>query len=163
MVIGGLLSLMYLRIPFERKFFYYPSTKNLIKSLTYYVNSTGWKLVLLGNTDGKSSASFEMIEGDTLKHIIFSLDERESGVDVIRFTKSFENANGRHSLRLNSRDTLYYFTVTKRNDTLFSTGEYYYRFANFQMTKSESDYYVLHMDSLKKIKGDNLPMLPSLK
>ena len=149
-------------LPKEDKFFLEPSTQLVIKSLPYYVDKSGWELMLDGKTDGQNSLSFQKKDRDTTKHIIFAVDSHKKAVGIIRYTKKFSGDGKQFTVEMNSRDTLFSFYNSNSKDTIFQTGEYYYKFSNFQLDSSGRKYYLLHKDSLVFVRGDNLPKLPSL-
>lgn len=153
---------IYFSIPFEIKFFLKGSTRDIISTLPYFVDNSGWDFVLTGNTDGQSSLSFEKKETDTVKHVIFSVDAHKNPLGVIRYTKKFRENGKEHTIKMGSNDTLFSYYVGESRDTVFQIGEYYYRFIYFKLDTAEQKYYLLHKDSLKSIRGDNLPKLPFL-
>jgi hypothetical protein len=140
---------IYFSIPFEAKFFSKESTEKVIRNLPYYVDRSGWTLVMDGNTEGQHSFSFENDQPDTVKHIIFALDEKDDAVKVIQFSKKFVNNSKRQYLRMNAKGILYSFYVDQETgDSIFQTGEYYYKYTNLKMNQRESEYYLLYKDSL---------------
>jgi hypothetical protein len=60
-----------------------------------------------------------------------------------------------------SNDTLFYYIKTEETKK-FIIGEYAYLHAFLKLDSSELDFYFLYEDSLKKVKGDNLPRLRAL-
>lgn len=162
LVAGILFWAASLIFPFEKRFFLKGSTQEVIDLLPYFMDDTGWNFVLRGSTDGQNSISFESKNGDTLKHVIFSIDSLENATGVIRFTKIFESNGGKFTVRMNAHDTLFSFAIRNSRDTVFQNGEYYYRFTTFKLDTAQQKYYLLYKDSLMAVRGDNLPVLPSL-
>ena len=61
-------------------------------------------------------------------------------------------------LEMTSQDTLFYYRE-HNGEKIFEVGEYAYRFTKFKMDSTEANYYVKHMDSLRRVRGNNLPKL----
>jgi hypothetical protein len=60
---------------------------------------------------------------------------------------------------MSSQDTLFFYRESSTGEKSFVVGEYAYRFTNFEMDSTEANFYLNHTDSLRKVKGDNLPRL----
>jgi hypothetical protein len=152
----------YLLIPLETKFFYKEATQSLIDSAPYHLDDGGWTLILAGKTDGQNSLSFEQVDGDSSKHVIFAVDDNKVPAKIIRYTKSFRTGDGIFTVQMNSKDTLFAYLIRNSNDTIFSKGEYFYKYTHIQLDSAERKFYLLYKDSLRFVNGDNLPPLPSL-
>jgi hypothetical protein len=82
---------------------------------------------------------------------------------VSAFRKVFRNEGFEYVLN-GLRDTNYYYKYPRNNpDSLvFITGKYYYLYRYNLLNFNQKNYYLKHADSLNKIKGNNLPIIPEL-
>jgi hypothetical protein len=144
--------------PSYKYFFFKTSTKEILSAAPYYIDKSGWEFVMKGVTEDRESISFEKNNSDTLKHIIFSTSKNDA-IDIIRYTKRYRKNSTFCFLRMDSKDTLVSYYVCS-SDTIFQRGEYLNRFSELKLDTAERKFYLLHRDSLKIIRGDNLPKLP---
>src|SRR5688572_29109477 len=110
-IVFTLVGLTVYLLPKEDKFFLEPSTQLVIRSLPYYVDKSGWELVLDGTTDGQNSLSFQKSDRDSTKHLIFAVDSRKKAVGIILYTKKFSGEGKEFTVKMNSRDTLFSFYI----------------------------------------------------
>jgi len=99
-------------------------------------------------------------DGDTLKTLVFVLDNND--VPVINLYEMTFPCNKKDTcfVKMEGNDTLFYYSQNMGVKNFF-VGEYVYRWYKSDMG-DEYDYYYLYEDSLRKVKGNNLPKLPSL-
>lgn len=122
---------------------------------------------------GNINMAIENKFGDTV--INCSLKKyTEAGVESYSISKriSFSRERKRHILSIENRaDTMYHFTVDtsyrfteqSRRDTgrfVFLSGKYFFLYEDFYLDSCQAEFYRLHADSLKDIKGNELPRLP---
>ncbi len=114
-------------------------------------------------TEGYNAFNFEERLGDTL--IIFQIHyNSDTGkCYVLDYQKMFEDSAFRYMLLVNNNDTAYFVKQDKvTREEIFIVGEYFFRAMHSLMTKEERRYFELYQDSLMKVRGDDLPSLPSL-
>jgi hypothetical protein len=90
------------------------------------------------------------------------------------FVKSYSVNNSYYEMSLLNNDTLYFFKCNsdslnensagyhKINNLNFVIGKYYFMYRRFRLNSEQSDYFENNMDSLTKIRGNDLPKLPGL-
>ena len=94
--------------------------------------------------------------------LYFSIDENRKPLNVLRYTKVFRSKSGTCTVKMDSKDTLFAYVLSKAKDTVFYTGEYYFKYTHLQLDSAQRKFYRLHKDSLRFVDGDNLPALPFL-
>jgi hypothetical protein len=131
------------------------------QSLLYHNNYDGWKLVREDNSSKwDTKFTIEKNDNDTLK-ILFFLEAKDGSVMLNEYKKQFPcNVTDTCYLEMNSQDTLFFYGQRNGLKT-FEVGEYAYRFTFMKMNKGEREYYLDHEDSLRRVRGNNLPLLPS--
>lgn len=125
-----------------------------------------------GNEDWELSSVFEGVRDDSFDFILKSEDQdtlkslslyvfkETDEVFIDSYIKNYPKDSSKVELVMKV-DTFYCF---KEVDGIkeFITGEYNYRYTNFEFAPGELDYYMVHKDSLGSIRGNRLPRLPSL-
>ena len=152
-----------LTLPFEQKFFSKASTKNVLEKSPYYVDQEGWSFVMNGTSKNYTSYSFERNDSDTLKHIIFLINENDEAFEIFEYKKVFRLGNRfKCTVWMNSTDTLFSYVEKDNDEKLFIRGEYYFKYTFLKMTTDEMKYFLLYEDSLTRVRGNNLLRLPAL-
>lgn len=100
-------------------------------------------------------------EDDTLKILEVSVVDNE--VFLVRYDKTFPClGNDTCFVAIDMHDTLYFYRG-HGSRKFFYVGEYAYKYSTgLEFEEHEFDYFTLHEDSLRKVRGDNLPQLPKL-
>jgi len=133
------------------------------KSLLYHNDYQGWKLVREIKNEWDTDYIIEKIDNDTLKTLLFLEPKKEGSIVPYEYKKRFP-CNGMDTcyLEMTSQDTLFFYREHNKKK-IFEVGEYAYRFTYFKMDSTEANYYLKHEDSLRKVRGTNLPKLPKQK
>lgn len=128
--------------------------KRIDKKSFFKNDPSGWK-----NFQYIESMDQYMIfkyDGDTLKYLKFIPDENNIPV-ISQYEMKFPcGLLDTCFLRMQAKDTLFYFKENKDGKEFF-VGEYAYRYTSTRMSTEEMDFYENHEDSLRRIKGNNLP------
>jgi len=91
--------------------------------------------------------------------ISFIHDDFMDSLEIIYYEKTFHDNGIKHFLEY-KYDTIYYFIEDSVSmDRKFIVGEYYYRFKRGLLNGKENQFFLEKFDSLKKVRGDNLPPL----
>jgi len=137
-------------------------TNNWVLSRGYYIGDTNINIRDI-------SLIFKKSVKDTSFYAEFSLYEKGNDITyshLVVYTKSFPYKHDTCYYGYNNNNKLIYsYKIPQSNpDTfLFMSGkyEYYYRYGLF--TINQEKYYLKHRDSLKGLKGNNLPELKLVK
>lgn len=134
-----------------------------------------YNLKIIGGYQDETSAFFEVESnvGDTtiFARLIwsksFKFNKSVNSYAISDFVKSFQNGEKKYSLSLlSNNDTLHlsYFTDSAniKNPT-FIVGEYAFRYSYLKLSAGEQRYYELHYDSLRRVRGNDLPPLPEIE
>ncbi|MCZ8215967.1 MAG: hypothetical protein O9262_06985 [Cyclobacteriaceae bacterium] len=128
--------------------------------LLYGNDIQGWKLVQEINNEWEVNYTVEKMDNDTLKTIFFLEGVKDGSMIVNRYQKQYRcNDTDTCYLDMTSQDTLYFYRQNFNGEKIFEVGEYAYRFTYFKMDSAEVTYYLKHEDSLKRVRGSNLPRL----
>ncbi len=132
--------------------------KSADSKLLYYNNTEHWELVRAEANTWDDQFTIKKIDGDTVKIMMF-LQRKDKSLSIYTYKKRFPCGVDTCYLEMSSQDTLFLY---KKNNTnkVFQVGEYAYRFTTMRMDSIELDYYLKHEDSLRTIRGNNLPPLP---
>jgi hypothetical protein len=143
----------------------------------------GRKYPLIKNNEWKLNDSFGYIfEDDALvkvsrntndtiitlelsKGVIGKGKEAKTSLEILKYYNAFNVEGWIHSLHFNkNEDTLYYFRMPKDDfsEVDFFFGEYEFHYEQGDLTGLQKKYFLAHRDSLRKIKGNNLPPLPEM-
>lgn len=129
------------------------------KSLLHGNDLRGWRLIQEINSTSVTYYTVQKIDADTLKVLFFNL-AKDDKVRVSGFRKQYRLPNSDSAfLEMKSQDTLFFYSL-ENGKKVFYVGEYAYRFAHFEMDSVETNFYLRHEDSLRKVKGNGLPKLP---
>jgi hypothetical protein len=96
------------------------------------------------------------IDSDTLKYL-YVVHSKE-GNTFNRYIREFPCDRAKCVLEMFRQDTLYYYSEMAGIRT-FSAGEYQYRYEKLMLDSIELDYFQMHADSLRKVRGNLLPRL----
>lgn len=130
------------------------------QSLLYHNSHHGWKLVQEIENEWDTYYTIEKIDNDTLKVIYFLEGIKDGSIEVNRYQKQYRcNGNDTCYLDMTSQDTLFFYSQNNNGEKKFKVGEYAYRFTYFEMDSIEVNYYLKHEDSLRRVRGHNLPKL----
>jgi len=137
------------------------------------INIKGWELIQKTKTEVGHFYSLKKQIGDTTFSLSFDYFKQNEDWDykLGDFIKSFNTDNFYNEMALLNRDTLYYFrykclTIDNPETPLvyknmdFITGKYYYMYKRGGFNWEQKEYFENNIDSLFKIKGNNLPELP---
>lgn len=127
----------------------------------YQNNYEGWELKTTEEYPNSALYNLHKKDGDTAKALSFF--RSNIGSSVKEYLKIYPTQNGdTFYLKMISDDTLYLY---KQNKSLknFVVGEYGYKYTSMLLKDFELDYYLKHEDSLRMIRGNNLPQLPNEK
>lgn len=151
---------------FPEDFFIEDSTRSGLKQLPYFISTSerNWNLEFIGAFEDfdSLSARFSNLEGDTVKNLIIALDKYNNAVKVLRYEKEFFKDAKKYYVVFGKSDTLFCYYKDVTDQKVFVTGEYSYRGSHMGFDQNERKYYLLHKDSLDKVRGNNLPKLPML-
>jgi hypothetical protein len=133
------------------------------KSLLYHNDYQGWKLVREIKNEWDNDYIIEKTDKDTLKILLFLEGKKDGSIRPYEYKKRYP-CNGVDTcfLEMTSQDTLFYYRE-KEGLKIFEVGEYAYLFTHMKMDSIELDYYLKHEDSLRRVRGNNLPKLPNKK
>lgn len=117
----------------------------------------GWELSTKEEYPNSVLYNIRKKDSDTTK--LLSFFKSESGLSVKEYLKYYPENGDTCYLKMVSSDTLYFYR--QRGDTKnFIVGEYGYRYTSMLLEDYELDYYLKHEDSLRRVRGSNLPKLP---
>jgi hypothetical protein len=129
--------------------------KKLNRKHLYHNDYLGWKLFQV--TDDYAVTK---TDNDTLKTMRYTIDD--NGTPQIYFYEEiFKCGTDTCYLHMRDLDTLFFYSKTG-NLRKFKVGEYAFRYMNLKLVDDEIKYYMLYEDSLRKVRGNNLPKLPVL-
>lgn len=122
------------------------------------IDQDNWEIVEdLGQGNFKSYVLMQF-KADTT-HILHFMVE-DTAVNLIYHDIRFKDENFDYYLSVKA-DTLYFYKENKIDSTMvFLVGEYEYLYKRGRLTGKQHVYYRHHRDSLKSIRGNNLPELP---
>lgn len=132
---------------------------------SFYQNDyQGWELVRETRKEWETEYTVLKKDNDTLKVLFFFEGTKDGKINIGGYSKRY-NCNGADTcfLRMYLRDTLFLYSENSKKEKTFEVGEYYYRFSYFKMDTAELNYYSKHEDSLRRVRGNNLPKLPYIK
>jgi hypothetical protein len=133
------------------------------KRLLYNNNTNGWELTQEINEEWSTSYRISKNDNDTLKILEYSIGNKGEEVYLLQYLKAFRcNQLDTCYLEMNSQDTLFFYRQNGKVK-IFEVGEYAYRFSRLKLDSVELSFYLAHEDSLRRIKGNNLPRLAKLK
>lgn len=133
------------------------------KQTLYNNDASGWHLLQEIPTELNTEYTIEKIENDTLKILYFGV--RTHGENyIIEYRKRFPCGEmDTCFIDIDPElDTLFYY---KQNNGIkeFIVGEYSYRYIYQMFDAKEQEFFYLHVDSLRRVRGNNLPKLTVVK
>jgi hypothetical protein len=134
---------------------------NVDKSLLYGNDRKGWQLVQEIKNEWDTYYTIEKIDNDTSKVLFFLQANGDGTTNVSGYRKIFKcNKTDTCYLKMSSQDTLFFYRENN-HQKIFEVGEYAYHHSYFKMDSIEVKYYLEHEDSLRRVRGNNLPRLPN--
>lgn len=132
------------------------------RSTYSFSGKENWEIyqVFEGVRDNSFDFIFKCRDQDTLKSLGLYVFKEGNEVFIDTYIKNFPEDDFKVELVM-KKDTFYCYKE-KAGVKDFITGEYNYRFAHLDLVPDELNFYMVHKDSLGKIKGSNLPSLPFL-
>lgn len=151
--------------PFGQMFFEKDSTKLAFSKAPYFISNSSrdWSVGFIGSFDAFDSLSIRLskTEADTSKSVTLSLDKNRNAISVLIYLKEYKDRKRNYSVMFGPKDTLYsYYTSEDTQKKHFLVGEYYYRGVHRGFDPDETIYYLLHKDSLDRVRGNDLSKLP---
>lgn len=135
--------------------------KRIEKSQFYFNNFEGWELIQEHKGKWDTHYTIKKNDNDTLK-VLFFLQRWDGSIAVNEYRKQYPCGDiDTCYLEMASGDTLFFYKQRNGLKT-FLLGEYYYRFTKMQLDSNELAYYMLYEDSLRLVRGNDLPPLPTL-
>ncbi len=129
------------------------------KSLLYGNDHREWKLAQKIKSVWLTQYTVTKVDRDTLK-VLFLSQGQDGKVWVSGYSKQYKLSDSDSAfLKMTSQDTLFFYR-RHGDEKIFVVGEYAYRFTYFKMDSTEANYYLKHEDSLRQVRGNNLPKLP---
>jgi hypothetical protein len=136
------------------------SLDKIDKSLLYKNNLHEWRLVQEINSKWDTNYTIEKNDSDTLKLLFYSVRTKDGSIEVDNYKLKYPcHGTDTCYLDMSSQDTLFFYSKNGAGEKSFILGEYAYRFTYFEMDSAEANFYLEHTDSLRRVKGDNLPKL----
>lgn len=96
---------------------------------------------------------------DTSYVLFFYESIFDGSVNIQRIRKRFSCEYDTCHLEMDSKDTLYFYKENPSGIKDFVVGEYAYRFERLLLDSVELEIYLNKEDSLRKLRGNNLPKL----
>jgi len=128
--------------------------KRLDKKSFFNNDPSGWKIFQY--IESMDQYMIFKYDGDTLKYLRFIPDENNTPL-ISQYEMKFPCGSlDTCFLRMQSNDTLFYYKENKDRRE-FIAGEYAFRYTSTGMSIEEMHFYIDHEDSLRRIKGNNLP------
>ena len=132
------------------------------RSTYSFSGKENWEIyqVFEGVRDNSFDFIFNCRDQDTLKFLSLYVFKETDEVFIDSYNKNYLKDDWQVELVMKV-DTFYCF-VEREGFKEFIAGEYNYRFSNFDLSPGELNFYMVHKDSLGRIKGNELPTLPYL-
>jgi hypothetical protein len=99
------------------------------------------------------------IYNDTTFIMYFAESKSDGLISVYGLRKRFKCDYDTCNLYLDSKDTVYYYRENSSGTRNFIVGEYAYRFERLLLDSTEMKIYFDKKDSLRRIRGNNLPKI----
>lgn len=144
------------------RFYYFEKFKDTYPLLEKYE----WD-VLYGGPDGGGTIDVlarTVLNGDTILQAILirSFDLNGNYVYDIELSKIYDGNDSSYFESINEDFTRKYsLKYTPKGREIFIIGKYYYLYEHDLLDKNQRAYFIQHLDSLKEVKGNDLPPLPS--
>lgn len=125
----------------------------------------GWKLVRYFNDDRGIGYDLTRDSYNENSRLCFHHDKKNDKYFIEYFIKKYRDNQFAYNLEINQADTLYFYKSPLKdlNTKIFIMGEYQFLYMHNKLNPGQREYFRIHSDSLREIKGDNLPLLPSAK
>jgi len=136
-----------------------------------------WDVVKNSTTDIEIYYSLRKMIGDTTYSLSFSYFKNgsERFYKADDYIKSYTVSDSTYEMALLNNDTLYFFKCNSAslnnapsspvefNNLNFEMGKYYYMYKRGRLNWGQKEYFENNMDSLTRIRGNDLPELPDLR
>jgi hypothetical protein len=132
---------------------------NKINGNLLYGNShDNWELIQFDNhSPWDKKYTLKKVDGDTTK-ILFFFEDKNGVAEITEYKKLYPCGLDTCFLEMTGLDTLYFYKQQMSKRTFF-IGEYAFLFSHFKMDTIDAAFYLKYEDSLRRIKGNNLPKL----
>lgn len=137
----------------------------------------GWDVNKNSTTDIETYYSLRKQIGDTTYSLSFSYfkNGNDKFYKIDDYIKSYSVNDSVYEMALLNSDTLYFFKCSSAslnkapgipvefNNLKFEVGKYYYMYKRGRLNWGQKEYFENNMDSLTRIRGNDLPELPDLR
>ena len=135
----------------------------LLSRIHSYVEAEGWEeLFPMSKIAGGDDELYQFIkqDGDTSKALQLIYIPKEDRI-VFHLQRTFYDSTHKHHLESNT-DTLFYYRSPLDNEyeLEFITGKYQYLYSRLKLSEGQHCFFEMHKDSLRSIRGNDLPPLP---
>ena len=140
-----------------------------IRQVNPQIKEGEWKVDYHYDLNGEENYHQYLIQGDTVfKLDLFIYSKEHMKMFNFRnkyffsYTKEYNNDDYKYILYMVYSDTMYFYRtpINNNEEKYFYTGKYYYLDENIKLTLCQREYYLKHVDSLVKVKGNDVPDLP---
>lgn len=135
-----------------------------VKKLNKAIPIDGWKLVRqYDNDQGKGYDLTREFSGENSR-LCFHINEKSKEYFIEYYIKSYRDSFNEYTLEINQTDTLYLYRspLNNQNSKVFMVGEYQYLYMHNKFSEGQREYFRANSDSLRRVRGNNLPILPSI-
>lgn len=145
-----------------------------INKLNYQIQQDDWEVITKTTLDDDTYFYLEKRISDTIYSLAFTYFKAKQKYIIDGYTKSYKANSIYHEMALLNNDTLYFFTKPTSGDIIdegkyihidslnFIMGKYYYIYRMGRLNSRQRLYFDMNMDSLIRIRGNNLPRLPEI-
>ncbi len=137
----------------------------------------GWEVIQKFTIDQVTDYSLRKMIRDTTYSLSFSYyrNGNEKFYKVDDYIKSYIVNDSTYEMALFNNDTLYFFKCNSAslnkdhrnpvgfNNLKFEIGKYYYMYKRGRLNWGQKEYFENNLDSLTRIRGNDLPELPDLR
>jgi len=124
----------------------------------------GWRLVRQYKDDNGKGYDLIREFGVENSQLCFHINERNKEYSIEYYIKSYRASPDEYTLEMHQTDTLYLYRshLNNPNNKVFIIGEYQYLYMHNKLSQGQREYFRAYSDSLRKVRGNNLPILPSI-
>lgn len=141
------------------------------------IDVKGWDVIKNSTTDIETYYSLQKQIGDTTYSLSFSYfkNGNDNFYKIDDYIKAYSVNDSVYEMALLNSDTLYFFKCSSAslnkapgipvefNNLKFEVGKYYYMYKRGRLNWGQKEYFENNMDSLTRIRGNDLPELPDLR
>jgi hypothetical protein len=139
-----------------------------LQKINPLIDETGWEVIKSDRWTNIIEYTLTKKNKDTTCLLMFRKFLHDSifnpGSDsygLVFFTKKFRDSEFGYVVSFASDTNYYYkYPLQKPDSMIFIVGKYLYMAYYYKLSKGQRSYYFAHKDSLRKIRGDDLPELP---